>query len=66
MQHYIDQLLTDIAEAIENLSWPFAEKELQLHDWISDEEEDKTAPIRNLEEWTGIKTAMLPPEAMLK
>ena len=65
MQNYIQQLLTDIANATENISWPFAEKELQLHDWITDEEEDKTAPVRNLEEWTGIKQEMLPPETML-
>lgn len=65
MQHYIDQLLTDMADATQNISWPFVEKELQLHDWISDEDEDNTAPVRNLEEWTGIKQELLPPEAVL-
>jgi len=65
MQKYISQLLADIAYATENVGLPFVEKELELHDWISDEEEDKTAPIRNLEEWTGIRKEMLPPEGML-
>jgi hypothetical protein len=65
MQQYVNQLLADIAYASNNVSWPFAEKELQLHDWISDEDEDKTAPIRNLNEWTGISEDMLPPGEML-
>ena len=65
MQNYINQLLGDIAYVSENVSWPFAERELQLWDWIPDEEEDKTAPVRDLEEWTGIKKEMLPPAAML-
>jgi hypothetical protein len=65
MEKYMSQLLSDIAHATENISWPYAEKELQLWDWISPEEEDKTAPVRELEEWTGIKKEMLPPEEML-
>jgi hypothetical protein len=65
MENYIKQLLTDITQATENVSWPFAEKELQLHDWIPDEEEDQTAPVRNLQEWTGITREMLPPDPML-
>lgn len=65
MQHYIKQLLADIAYATENVSQPFVEKELDLHDWISSDEEDKTAPVRNLEEWTGIRKEMLPPAEML-
>ena len=65
MQNYISQLLDDIEYATGNVSLPFIEKELDLHDWISDEEEDKTAPVHNLEEWTGIRMEMLPPEEML-
>lgn len=65
MQKYITQLLGDMAHATENVSLPFVEKELQLHDWISDEEEDKIVPVRNLEEWTGISKEMLPAEEML-
>lgn len=30
MQHYTNQLLADIAYVTENVSWPFAEKELHL------------------------------------
>lgn len=65
MQNYIYQLLGDIQSATENVSWPFAEKQLELHDWMSDEEENNTAPARELEEWTGIKKEMLPPAEML-
>ena len=66
MQKYISQLLADITYATENMSWPFAEKQLELHDWIPDEEEDKTAPVHNLEEWTGIRKEMLPPADFLE
>ncbi|MBS1622134.1 MAG: hypothetical protein JST10_10700 [Bacteroidetes bacterium] len=65
MEKYFNQLLDDIAYATNNISWPFAEKELQLWDWIPDEEENQTAPIRNLQDWTGIQQSMLPPETML-
>ncbi|MEI9912705.1 MAG: hypothetical protein WDO71_25525 [Bacteroidota bacterium] len=65
MQKYINQLLADIVYATDNVSLPFVENELQLHDWISDEEEDKIAPVRNLQEWTGISKEMLPDEEML-
>lgn len=65
MKKYISQLLSDIAYSTDNVSLPFVEKELNLHDWIPDEEEDKLAPVRNLEEWTGVKQEMLPPEKML-
>src|SRR5437762_13903 len=65
MENYLKQLLSDIADATENVSLPFVEKELELHDWLSEEEEEKTAPIRNLEEWTGISKEQLPPAEML-
>ena len=65
MQTYIDQLLADIVYSTENVSLPFVEKQLELHDWISDEEEDKIAPVRNMEEWTGINKETLPPQEML-
>jgi hypothetical protein len=65
MQKYISQLLEDIACATENVSLPFIKNELELHDWITDEDEDKTAPMRNLEEWTGISKETLPPAEML-
>jgi len=65
MENYLEQLLSDIDYATKNVSWPFAEKELQLWDWIPDEEENKSAPIRSLEEWTGIHKEQLPPAEML-
>ncbi len=65
MQNYIHQLLTDITTATENPSWPFAQKQLELYDWMTDEEENNSAPVRELEEWTGIKKEMLPPAEML-
>lgn len=65
MEKYINQLLADINYATENVSWPFVEKELNLHDWLPDEEEDRTAPVRNLEDWTGINKIQLPPSEKL-
>ena len=47
MEKYIEQLLADIAFASQHVSWPFVEKQLELHDWIPADEEDKTAPVRN-------------------
>ncbi len=65
MKKYIDQLLEDINYAAANVSLPFIDKDVELFDFISDEEEDKTAPDRNLQEWTGINAEMLPPAVML-
>ena len=65
MEKYIKQLLGDIAYATENVDWPFVEKETNLHDWLPNDEEDSTAPVRNLEKWTGISTDQLPPPEML-
>jgi len=65
MERYLEQLSADIAYATENISWPYVEQELSFHDWISDEEEDNTAPTRNLEEWTGISKVQLPPPELL-
>ena len=66
MQSYISQLLADIAQATENISWPYIQKEsYDLWDVVPDEEEEKTAPVRPLEEWTGIRKEMLPPAEML-
>ena len=65
MKKYVEQLLADIAFATENVSWPFAEKQLELHDWMPADVEDKAAPVRELEEWTSIRKEMLPPEIML-
>lgn len=66
MQKYIDQLLEDIAYATQHISLPFTGSESSLTDWVPAEEEEKHAPTRNLETWTGITTYMLPPEKMLE
>ncbi len=65
MQKYTNQLLADIYYATANVNLPFIEKQTALHDWISDDEEEKIAPIRNLQQWTGITQEMLPPAARL-
>jgi hypothetical protein len=65
MHRYLHQLLSDILYATNNVSLPFTEKELQWNEWISEEEENKTAPVKNLQEWTGITQDMLPPNEML-
>ncbi|MGB5008652.1 MAG: hypothetical protein WBO39_17055 [Ferruginibacter sp.] len=66
MQKYIDQLLEDIAYATQNICLPFTGSESSLFDWVTAEDEEKLAPTRNLETWTGITTYMLPPEKMLE
>lgn len=65
MEKYLIQLLADIVSATENISWPFWKKEVDIHDWISPEEEEGTAQVRELEEWTGIYKEQLPPQEML-
>lgn len=65
MEKYIEQLLADISYATENISWPWPDGPLELHDWVPDDEEDKNAPVKELEEWTGINKEQLPPEEML-
>lgn len=66
MERYLEQLLEDIAYATGNVRLPFAEQEqFSIHDWVSEEEEERTAPIRQLEEWTGISKVQLPPPELL-
>ncbi|MFI5164449.1 MAG: hypothetical protein ACHQHP_04290 [Bacteroidia bacterium] len=66
MERYLEQLLSDITHASANISWPYVKKEsYELHDWIAEEEEDKIAPVRQLEEWSGIRKEQLPPAEML-
>ena len=67
MERYIEQLLADISHATENLSWPYVKKEggYDLSDVLSEEEENISAPFRNLQEWTGIYKEQLPPEEKL-
>lgn len=65
MQRYFDQLLGDIAISIDNEKNASAAIIYQLSDWLSEEEEERTAPVRNLQDWTGIYQEMLPPPHML-
>jgi hypothetical protein len=65
MHSYLSHLLSDIAYATDNVSWPFIKEAVDWQDWISPEEEEQTAPVRNLEEWTGIKQEQLPPANLL-
>jgi hypothetical protein len=65
MNLYIQQLLTDLESATANISFPNTGQQVDFWDWISPEEEDATAPIRNLETWTGITAEMLPPAEQL-
>jgi hypothetical protein len=64
MQRYLEQLFDDIATAIDHVK-KAPSKGYDLFDWISNEEEERTAPIRNLQEWTGIYQEMIPPESRL-
>jgi hypothetical protein len=65
MQRYIEQLLVDIATAIENDKNLSSQRHFDWCDWISNEEEERTASICDLQEWTGIYKEMLPPVDML-
>lgn len=65
MEKYFKQLIDDIHQATQNITWPFPISNLEFWDWIPDKEEKQTAPRIPLEEWTGIKKEQLPPENML-
>ena len=65
MEKYIQQLFADINRSTESVTFPFDVQSLELSDWLPDEEENKIAPGRNLEEWTGITKEQLPPAEML-
>lgn len=67
MKNYLAQLLHDLDNATQTLAWPYLKQTaVSLHDVLSREEEDISAPLRNLPEWTGIKPDMLPPASMLQ
>ena len=61
MERYVEQLLADIMHATENVQEPYRERESDIWAWISEEEEERTAARRQLEEWTGISKVALPP-----
>ena len=65
MENYVRQLLADISFATSHASFPHGGKSVEMYEWISEEEENKTARDRGLEEWTGIRCEELPPAEML-
>lgn len=65
MQRYLEQLLSDITIAIDNKKSSTEGHVFELHDWKSEEEEEQTAPVRNLQELSTIYQEMLPPAEML-
>lgn len=66
MEGYLKQLIEDVNEATQNLNWPYIKKEAyDLQDAQSCEEEEATASIRYLPEWTTITQEMLPPSNAL-
>ena len=65
MEKYINQLLSDISQATENAKFYFPQSEVNIHEWKSNEEENQTASVRELEEWTRLSQEQLPPAEML-
>lgn len=66
MEKYLTQLLDDIAYATENVSWPFIRKEsYDIREVPTPVEEERYAPLRELEEWTGVRKEQLPPPERL-
>jgi len=63
MEEYVAQLIDDIERATNNFTRPQYENELLF--WMPDKEEDATAQVINLQEWTGIYAEMLPAESSL-
>jgi len=64
MKKYLDQFLSDI-EAITQSFQDIPSQEVEIWDWISDEEEDQIAKRIQLEDWTGIRQEQIPPSEML-
>lgn len=65
MEEYVKQLLADIATASKNARFYFPKRKFSYREWISEEEEEKTAIERQFDEWTGIRKVLLPPEDLL-
>lgn len=65
MKRYVHQLLEDIQIATTNVQRPFTDSDENQIYWLSDEEEERTAPRIPLEDWTGICKAQLPPQEYL-
>ena len=68
LQRYIDQLLTDIEVATNNVPASYhtweeqADEEFGLLPWMEDAD---NAPKKSLEEWSGLKKEQFPPESRL-
>jgi hypothetical protein len=45
MQQYLTYLIADITKATQSASFPYVEKELSIHNWVSAEEEEHTAQL---------------------
>ena len=65
MNEYLDQLMADIARATTHVERPYTDYHENELFWLSEAEEERTAPRRSLEEWTGIRKAQLPPHDQL-
>ena len=63
MEEYVTKLIMDIDHSAANVKWP--EQKTYYDFLISDKKEEATAPLRSLEEWTGIYKDLLPEEALL-
>ncbi len=65
MQEYINQLLVDIANAIDKARFYFPNRPFSYHEWLSETEEESSATEHKFDEWTGIRKILLPPEVLL-
>lgn len=66
MEPYITQLIEDIKSAMENAPRPYIPPQgVDFREVPTPDEEDLTAPVRQLEELTGISKDQLPPMNML-
>jgi hypothetical protein len=65
IDRYVVQLVEDLQSAIEMLADPEPSKTIDFEDLLSDEEEERSAPRRQLEDYTGIAKNQLPPEELL-
>lgn len=61
MERYMQQLMEDIETARQNLPQLWQEAEVDICDWLSQEEDERQAPRKTVAEWTGIQQAQLPP-----
>lgn len=65
MDKYLQQLLQDISISALHADFPGEKGMFSLADFVAEEDEERLAPVLNLEEWTGIKQDALPPSSIL-